>query len=478
MFKFTSIVLNISWLLSSRKLGVFLITASFLHGLNKPTTIVFNDGSDTLRAESSMIDSMLQSHLNKYREMGYWNASIALSENTLNPDHIQADVEIREIAVAHNVHFLGIKDREKWFMSNEYFLGKNGIGADQLPKAENRIRNLGYSISESPRISVGENGDYHLQYSIKDRPELNIDALAAFNQSSSADTLAWFGHVNIMVPNLDGRGKSIGLNWKRLKTDSEKFHIGYKHPWILNKPLTAIFRYGREVVDGGYQVIEGRIGLNWSLDWDRSLMFQYEHIQSLITHVGSIENPNWQAQKRQLLGLGYRHININRAIHKGFALQTLLDQQLNFEPASIRRLQLRLEIEVPAIYTLYLSQRIAMLVQNQSSGEVDPSILQPLGGVNSVRGYAEDIIRSNSTISVQHDLHIPLGAGSELLVLGDLGLYNDMDKVEYLSGFGFGVQLRTNTGPIRIIIASHKGVSLQNSFVHIEYSRGVSWIDQ
>jgi len=456
----------------------FLLMTSFLQGQNNDLAFIIENRSDTTWVDTNEMESFIQDHLEGYRAMGYWDAQIELKNSELHSGHILASIKPGKISSTQNIHFSGIKEQERWYLNQEFLLGRDAIMVDQLGKAENRIQSLGYYLQAKRDVSVAENGDYHLNYTIKDHPEINVDALAAFNQSAGVDTISWFGHVNIQVPNLDGRGKSMRLRWKRLKTNSEQFSIAYEHPWIFNKPLKAVLKFGREVVDGNYQIVEGGIGLDWSLDWDRSLIFQYENHQSFITHAGALQNPAWQAIKRQMLGLGYRHSNLDRSTHQGFALLTLLDQQINYEPNSVRRFQLRLEAETALLYQVYLSQRIALLIQNQGTSEQDPSLLKALGGINSVRGYEEDFVRNHSIMSLQHDLHFPLGSDSQLLALIDLGVYNESSMTSYLTGYGLGLQLRTTRGPIQIIVASHKGVNLRNSFIHIEYSRGVSWIDQ
>ena len=80
--------------------------------------------------------------------------------------------------------------------------------------------------------------------------------------------------------------------------------------------------------------------------------------------------------------------------------------------------------------------------------------------------------------SFQHDLHLLLGSQSQLLVLLDVGLYHESESIKQLTGYGVGVQLSSGRGPIKLILASHEGLDLRHSFLHIEYSGGLSWIDQ
>jgi hypothetical protein len=79
---------------------------------------------------------------------------------------------------------------------------------------------------------------------------------------------------------------------------------------------------------------------------------------------------------------------------------------------------------------------------------------------------------------MQNTLHLMIGSQSQILAFYDIGLHNADNDIDALQGYGLGIQLRSGRGPIRLILASHKGVKLSNSFFHIEYSGGISWIDQ
>ncbi len=457
---------------------LFLLLAIQLSGQTIRLVYADHENSDTLTVQQSAIDSLLERKISDYQGRGYWDTKIELQVAEGNPHELKAVIHRGSIPLIEQIHFQGVKQRDEWLLEQEFLLGRSSIAAVKLDQAKGHLLDLGYRVQGDGQISIDDQTNYHLTYAVKDRPELNVDALAAFNQSSQSDTVAWFGHLDLYVPNLDGRGKSIRLNWKRFKSNSEKFSVGYEHPWLFGNPLKASFSFGREVVDGNYQVIQSKVGLDWILDWQRSLIFQYEHLQSLITNEGAVLNPDWRSTKRQMLGLGYRQSNLDISAHKGLALRTSLDQELNFEPSSISRLLLRSEAEKLLFPGLFISQRVALIIQNQTKAMIDPSIMEPLGGVGSVRGYQENFLRSPSTMSLQHNLHLMLGSQSQLLVLADLGVYYEAESIRYLAGYGVGVQLSSGQGPITLILATHKGLDLRNSYLHIKYSGGVSWIDQ
>ncbi|MCF7822863.1 MAG: BamA/TamA family outer membrane protein [Candidatus Marinimicrobia bacterium] len=434
--------------------------------------------ADTISIAIDQLDSTIVSYMDENRTLGYWRARIELLGMNEDSTGMFVSMFRGELSSINHVHFSGAAEREKDYLNQEFYLGKRMLSIQDVSKAESRLRDIGYRMNRLRDISIDGDGKYHLNYMITKRPELNIDALAAFNQSAGADTLAFFGHIYLYVPNLDGKGKSLSLNWQRLKSNSESFSLSYAHPWLFDLPIKAVFGFGREVVDGNYQNIQSKAGLEWTLNWERTMFFQFEDQQSLITYEGSLLYPEWKAAHRQLFGLGYKQYNLDKRLHRGFAVRTSLSQELEFEPSSLSRLDFRSEAEIPLFRHLYFSQRTALSIQNKTNNENDPSVLKPLGGVTSVRGYEENRYRSLSVASFQHDVYYILGKQTRFITLMDLGIYVDSETLRYLGGYGLGVQLNSSRGPIRIILAKHQGLSLQNSFLHIEYSGGISWIDR
>lgn len=460
-------------------LNIILLCISFgLHGQTLELITKQYSRSDTMRIESQALDSILADKLQQLQLKGYLHAKIDLRADEQKSDRLFARILTGAIPPISMIHFGKVKQRDEDYLTQEFKMGATEISFADLPRGINRIRQLGYQVDNNPLISRDSDKQFHIQYNVLKSPELRVQGLASFNQSSGADTVAWFGQIYINVPNFDGHGKSLDFAWERLKSNSESFHIGFKYPWIYQLPLNANFQFRREVIEGYYQIVQSNVALDWSLDWERSLSFIYENNQSIITHEGALLNPDWDAVRKRLVGLGYRQVNLNSATHKGLSLKTTLFQEMNFEPESVRKFNYRGESELNVLPKIYLSQRSMALIQNQTEAGSDPSLLVPLGGVNTVRGYEESFMRVPNLMSMQNNVHLLLGNQSQVFAFYDIGLYYAANGIENLQGYGVGFQLRSGRGPLRLIIASHKGLHLRNSFFHLEYTGGIAWIDR
>lgn len=459
---------------------LFLIGVAPTSLMAQEINLILSSGAlrETLRVQQGEVDSLLEARLKVAGNEGFWDARIEVAPTTVSMDTLHASLLLGEYPHLEEVHFQGLSQRDARYLTREYKRGKTFILSMHIKNAEQRIMDMGFKFSGTPQVSKDPTGNYHLTYSMTDRPDLRIQGLASFNQSSTADTLSWFGEVNVSIPNFDGQGKSIDFAWRRLKANTESFHAGLRYPWVFQFPFELAILFSREVIDGNYQVIESHLNLQWDLDWERSIYFSLENSETIITLEGRESHPEWEADRRKLIGLGFRQSSLNTASHHGLSIRTSLFQEINFEPQAVRRLQMRSEMEYPLGRSLYYSQRNTAVIHAGEGRSSDPSILQSLGGVHSVRGFEEAYLRAPHIGSVQQTLHYSLGGQSQLLTFYDLGFFSAGDNIKHIQGFGIGLQLNSAQGPIRLIIASHKGVKFGNSFFHIEYAGGIPWIDR
>ena len=461
-------------------LKISLFSFLSLPVLGQEVKLVLNTGdvTDTLLVLHTEIDSILSSRLALISSNGYWDSRIELSQNVEQPALIVANIIPGAPSKLSYIHFSGQSVKDSGYLEKEFKMGRPSITTDNLQPAKRRIIGLGYRLAAVSRLSIDGNAEYHLNYTVENHPELRVQGLASFNRSGTVDTLAWYGQVNVNIPNFDGKGKSFDFAWERLTSNSESFHLGFHYPWLFQLPIEGVFQFGRDVIDGNYQVVQSTVVLEWDIDWERSIHFNYEKNESIINHEGSLHHPEWAADKKRMLGLGYRQTSLNTHTHHGMSLRTTLYQEINFEPQSISKFKLRSEAQFLLLSNFYISQRVDATIQNHTLSLTDPSILMPLGGVNSVRGYEEAYLRAPNTLSMQNTLHYTIGNQSQILAFYDLGLHNTEKSIENIQGYGLGVQLRSGRGPIRLILASHKGIKLSNSFFHLEYSGGIPWIDR
>ncbi|MBZ9628236.1 BamA/TamA family outer membrane protein [Psychroflexus sp. CAK1W] len=98
------------------------------------------------------------------------------------------------------------------------------------------------------------------------------------------------------------------------------------------------------------------------------------------------------------------------------------------------------------------------------------------GGVNSIRGFAENSLIANRFTVLQTEYRYLLDANLFANTILDLGNYkNKLDDInENNLGYGIGLGLRSNAGIFRLILANsvsnNQNTTFSNSKIHISFT--------
>lgn len=431
-----------------------------------------------LEVENSQLDSLVNQRLTEFYEAGFWDAKIEI----VSTDSATRVSKIRIYAgqqnPIQNIHILGVSERDLAYVTKEFMFNQEQMSFQELEYGRTRLEEIGYRLSRPFKASRDHDGQIHLAYDVLQAPTVKLDFLAAAQQKPNADSLNWFGHLKFNIPNLDGRGKALRLTWQRFQQNSENFSIRYFQPWIMDQAIKAEMGYSREVVEGAYQVTAGQVGMKWDLDWTKSLLVGYETQKTHLTLEGRTQNPDWESKNYNILNVGYRLGTQHRERKLKMLLKTTLGQQINFEPGALTRFALRSELMYGPHDILILKNRSAMILQNRGSDDADPGIHFPIGGSANVRGYGENEFRSPSVASLLWDMEIKLPGKMGLLLFLDQGMYESEGKIKNIFGYGLGVRLQSANGPLKLYVATHPGLLISNSYIHLNFETDIPWIDR
>lgn len=459
-----------------QRLFIFLLLAQVALSREVVVTLYQEQEAEMVHLTLQEVEPFIQEKLADLELAGYWQAQARIVGTS--SDSISVRITPGDKGMISELHFPRMPLKWAAYYEEYALLGDSVVTHDELEKVERWLSTQGVSNLLPAQLTLDGGGKYHLIYSRARQPDLRIDAMAAFNQASGADTLAWFGNIHLIIPNIMGSGKRVELFWKRLKTDSEQFSLRYRHPHLFARSLTAEVQFARDVKEGNYQFLTRHVALEYAFSWDRSLALAMEEQTSLITLKGSLAHPEWQAGRHRYFGLSYFQDGFDVSRQNGFAIRSSLWREMNFEPTSISRLSIRAEWGRRFTDNLYLKQRHVFYAQDRWGDQNDPGLLKGLGGEGTVRGYAEDHVLSRTIYAVQHDLGFRVGQDSRIFGVYDLGAYQSQGQIKYLYGFGLGMQLRSSKAPLRVIFASHPGLGIGYSFLHIEYIGIRKWIDR
>ena len=449
-------------------------------------TIYLPDTTE-IRMDKSVFEiaTFLDSLTAVYADSGYLDASWTIREHpeTGDSDSLSMDVRIIKGRLTRftDVRFENLTTTRPLSLEREYFFqSDSGISLPEMPEAENRIAQTGLVTLHN--LGVFHETNYPqtkiIVYRVTEQNTVQFDGIIGAEQEPGVDSLRWVGSLHLDVPNIMGTGRRAQLNWERTRADAEKLQLAYTEPWILNYPVSGTIGFGREVVDGNYITRRLSLDFNWRVSsWNR-LILAWEQTKNTLTYEGRATHFDWVDAQRQTLGLGFRLTPSDHLVNRIFGVYALYHVELSQRKNAIQEMNLRVLGRLPLYRQLRYTGRLAFSMYQNGDASKDPSLLRPIGGARSVRGYYEDQFRGTTTVAIQNDLAIGVGKNSRVFIFNDYGWLQRPENTLNMMGYGLGARVETNIGPIVFTLGKNDNLPWRNALIHIQLA-GIDrlWIE-
>lgn len=449
---------------------------------------VFLPDSSEIRVERPVhgIETFLDSLTSVYADSGFLDANWAILEPLLAGDNgspaLTAKINRSALTRISEVHFDNLTATRPATLEREYFFqSDSGLSVSEIPEAEKRVTQTGLvtlqNLGTFQKIN-GHRGTRIVVYRANEVNSVQFDGILGAEQEPGVDTLRWVGSLHLDVPNIMGTGRRVQLSWERTRADAEKLQLGYTEPWIMGYPISGTLGLGREVVDGNYITHRLNLDLNWRVSsWNR-LILAWEQTRNTLTYSGRLANVTWDDAQRQTLGLGFRLTPPDNLTNRILGVFALYHVELGRRTNAIQEMNLRVLSRIPLYKQLRYTGRMAFSMYQNGDASRDPSLLRPIGGARSVRGYYEDQYRGTTTVAIQNDLAIGVGKNSRVFIFNDYGWLQRPEGKLSMMGYGFGARVETNMGPIVFTLGKNDNLPWRNAMIHIQLA-GIDrrWIE-
>ncbi len=427
---------------------------------------------------SNQLNQLFDRAIDYYENVGYPFASIEL-------DSINID-ELNQLSAS-----LRLEKNEFYKLDSVIIKGNSDINESYLlhyldlkigePYNEESIKNIKTRIQEIPFVSESEESKVQffeegvkIIITLKKRNASRFDGVLGLLTSEEDGSIELTGDVNLNLINAFNRGEQIGLNWRKLKGQSQDLDLKFLYPFFLNTPFGIDFNFKLFKRDTTFLDLTTRLGINYNLRRGEFVTVFLENKTSSLLSRNSFIDQNINSIPAlgdvtiNSFGLAY---DLNRTDYrynptKGIILGTSFSVGLkNLEKISA------LEEENPSIYkdvqlktTQYqgilklnyfvpLSGRSTILIGNQSAGLYSENIYQNellrIGGLKILRGFDEESINASAYSIFTLEYRFLLDRNSYFSLFSDGGFYeNNVDG--YISdtpfGVGAGISFETNAG--------------------------------
>ncbi|RRO22569.1 hypothetical protein [Flavobacteriaceae bacterium 14752] len=440
---------------------------------------VFKNAEPYVEVEN--LSNTLYAILNQLSQQGKPFSQIRLKEIAFNKsDTVIAQIDLYEsnMRTLDKIIIRGYDKFPKVFLKN-YANLKIGstFNREQLIKQSEKLDVLRFvNQSKSPQVQFTKDSTNLFLY-LKRSQANSFDGFLGFNNSDEND-FQLNGNIDLKLINNFHGGEEINLNYKNDGNAQEWFDVGVRLPYIFKSRFSleaglgffkqdSTFSNNTQRLKLDYQVTQNiNVGFTAEFETSTNLLDDNERsdIEDFDKNQFGISSVYNNPKQFSNLFLSAQYINLSFGIGNRQTQDLDEDQQyLSLEARQIFKLDKRQYIYI-GINSGFLNS------EQYLSNE-----LYRFGGINSIRGFAENRFFANLFGTVQTEYRYVLGSNLYVHSVLDYGFYeNDINRFSenlYSLGVGFGIE--TQAGVLRLIFANGgsdtQNIEFKNTQIHLKF---------
>jgi outer membrane protein assembly factor BamA len=364
---------------------------------------------------------------------------------------------------------------------------------DQIPVL---LRELPYIVSmRAPMVSIRDN-KARVTLFLKDKKISSADGIIGFlpNESSN-NRLLITGELNLNLRNLFGTGKTLQLEWKKIKEQTQTLDLNYVHPKLVGSPLDVKFNFNLFKQDSSFLTVNrklifsNRIGNYSKVNFISGLRTSRILASAQIIDTTKLRFSDYN---HYVYGLGYEYNRTDDYYnpHRGwvFSAQGTLGNKIirkNSEVPETFYSSLQLNSQQWNVETslerytrvgkksVLLSRIMAARLFNNSQN-VFFNDLYRIGGLRTLRGFNENTFFAATYGVATLEYRFYTDETSYLLLFADQGYMQNpispIRETDFPIGFGAGLSFSTPAGMFNFIYSLGRSadskISLNLSKIH------------
>jgi hypothetical protein len=305
-----------------------------------------------------------------------------------------------------------------------------------------------------------------------------FDGFLGFGNNKNSD-FEVNGYLNMVLLNNLNFGERLGIIYKNDGDGQQTFEGNIELPFVFSSPVSlgadlrifrrdSAFSNSSQTVELKYYLNE-KLNLKGTAEFTNSTSLELEDLNS----VSAIESYD-----SSFFGIGVEFIKLSP--RQVFGVNTFVDVNLTLGNRKTEKNteQYRLTFSSQHLFDinyrnkLYLNLRSQILISdNYRNNE-----LFRFGGVNSIRGFAENSLLASRFVVLQTEYRYILDANLYANTVIDIGNYKDrLNNVnENIVGYGVGIGLKSKAGIFNLIIANSisnvQESTFSNTRIHINFT--------
>ncbi|WP_316931567.1 BamA/TamA family outer membrane protein [Flavobacterium hibernum] len=463
-------------------------------GINNYTFYTENKNQDTIIIPYTEIENFLNQQIINAEKTGYALSKIKLDNIKSKNSIIFADLKFKseKKRVVNSIILSQANPNEKDYFPkghlkqlNKKYLDKT-FNQEVIKELYDDINTFEFiSQTKYPQILFTNDSTKIYTY-IEKRKTNTFDGYIGFSNDENKKTTL-NGYLDISLINTLHAGEQFSLYWKSDGNQQKTFNTKIEIPYIFKSPLGLKAQLNIFKQDSTFQNTKTSIDLGYYLNYNSKIYLGYQSTESsdiqntnnssISDYKNSYITSTFEYKKiDHLNNLSPKKANLNLTIGYG-------KRNTNDEPeTAIPSQQLYLNTNLSYNFELNKKNFIFLNSQNlylKSKNYITNELFR-FGGLNSIRGFAENSLQGNFASMILTEYRYAISNNLYINSILDYAIYQDQTnisnpkKINNLTGIGIGTTIQTPNGLLRINL-SNGGSNIQelqlfNTIVNICYN--------
>lgn len=378
---------------------------------------------------------------NKLTNNGQSFSKVKLSNIIITDSNLSATLNINrsKIRTIDKIIIKGYSEFPKTFLNNYFNISSNrNVNSQLIEEISHKTNQLNF-IKEIKKPEILFSNDSTIIYMYINKVKANyFDGLVNFNSENKK--IKFRGYFDLNLKNTFNKGEEIKVNWRNNGGNRQELNLNSSIPYIFNTKISSSVSFNIYKHDSTYINTKTNFSASYSINNNFKTSFIAENeISKTSSNLNNLED-----YKKFGLGIGVSYKKNKSTI----ALKLFRKSRKIIISKSFYELTLK------ASTNLQLSKKISLLISNTSKLTSNKTSLNNelyrSGGTNSLRGFQENSILSNSYTYINSEFRLTTKRESFIYSIHDIGIFSIGNSNKIFNSIGLGYQFTRGNNKINI----------------------------
>jgi len=317
---------------------------------------------------------------------------------------------------------------------------------------------------------------------LEKRKSNNFDGFIGFSNNENTK-LVLNGYLDLTLENALKAGEQLSLNWKSDGNDQKTFKASIDLPYLFKSPIGLKAQIYIFKQDSIFQNTETAIDLGYLVDYNTRIYLGYHSTES--SDIQNTNNSTISDYNNSFLTSNLEYTKLD-SINSIFPKKTTLSISTGIGKRTTNGFEETLGtnkqtfININAMHNFYLNKKNCININYQNYFlKSDTYIINELyrfGGINSIRGFAENSLQANFMTAIISEYRYIISRELFVHSILDYSYYQDdsLNNKGHLLGIGFGMGLQTKNGLLKLALANgntkNQEIKFSSTIINICYN--------